>query len=172
MNAMNRLVKCPGCGAELPDRQLPMSDRYMASGECWALYGELSASNMERMDLSFIHQMCVDAYGAQHTGALVKPITTVFALVGLYLAVERGYTGRQVQKAHMELANKTGKSFAWPRLEPPRRTWEVTVSDVWNAEAGEQRDQKIKEWTETVWKGWADQHDYIKSLCKTWLNVH
>ncbi len=31
---------------------------------------------------------------------------TVFALVDLYLACERGYTGRQVQLAHMALARR------------------------------------------------------------------
>jgi hypothetical protein len=163
---MNRFVKCPGCGAELPDRQLPMSDRYHASGECWELYGELTAYNMERMDPTFLHQLCVDAYGAQHSGRLVKPITTVFALVGLYLAVERGFTGRQVQKAHMKLA---GKTVDWPRLELPERTCEMTVSDVLNTEAGDKREEMIKKWAEAVWKSWAHQHDRVRAMCEKWI---
>jgi len=164
--SMNRFVKCPGCGAELPDRQLPMSDRYLASGECWELYGELTASNMERMDPFFHHQLCVDAYGAQHAGESAKPIAAAFALVGLYLAAERGYTGRQVQQAHMELAKKAGKEFAWPRFEPPERTWAVTVAEVWNAEAGEKREKMIKTWAETVWRGWAHEHGRVRALCE------
>lgn len=71
----------------------------------------------------FHHQLCVDAYGAQHSGGSVRPITAVFALVGLYLAVERGFTGRQVQIAHMKLVKKAGKRTDWPRLEPPEPTW-------------------------------------------------
>ena len=169
MIATNRFVKCPGCGAELPDRKLPMSDRYYASGECWELYGALTASNMERMDPFFYHQLCVDAYGAQHSGGSVKPITTVFALVGLYLAVERGFTGRQVQRAHTELAGKAGKGFDWPRLEPPEPTWEMTVLDVWNAGTLETRETRIKEWADAVWKNWAPQHDRVRALCETWL---
>lgn len=171
MIPMNHFVKCPGCGVELPDRQLPMSDRYPASGECWELYGELTASNMERIDPFFYHQLCVDAYGAQHAGQPAKPITAVFALVGLYLAVERGFTGRQVQKAHMELAGKAGKGFDWPRLDPPQRTWEMTVSDVCKAETGKKREEAIRKWAEAVWKSWAPQHDRIRALCETWIAI-
>jgi hypothetical protein len=166
---MNRFSKCPGCGAELPDRHLPMSDRYLASGECWELYGELAANNMAEMDPFFHHQLCVDAYGAQHSGGPVKPITTVFSLVGLYLAVERGFTGRQVQNAHMKLAKKAEKGAEWPRLEPPERTWEITVSDVMCAEAGNSRKEMIKKWAETVWRSWAHQHDRIRTLCEKWI---
>jgi len=89
-------------------------------------------------------------------------------LVGLYLAVERGFTGRQVQQAHMELAGRTGKGFDWPRLEPPEPTWDMTVSDVWNTEAGEQREESIKKWAETVWRSWTHEHDRIRALCETW----
>lgn len=171
MNSTNRFVKCPGCGAELPDRQLPMSDRYRASGECWELYGELTASNMERTDPFFFHQLCVDAYGAQHSGGPVKPVTTVFALVGLHLTVERGFTGRQVQKAHMDLAKKAGPGFDWPRLEPPAQKWDMTVSDVWNAKSGEKGQERIKIWAESVWKSWAAQHDRVRTLCEAWLGI-
>jgi len=167
--SMSRMVKCPGCGAELPDRQLPMSDRYHASGECWELYGALTAANMERTDPFFHHQLCVDAYGAQHSGAPAKPITVVFALVGLYLAVERGFTGRQVQQAHMELARKAGTGFDWPRLEPPEPSWDMTAADVMNAEPGKAREEAIKKWAETVWKSWAPRHDRIRALCEAWI---
>jgi len=142
-----------------------MSDRYHASGECRELYGALTAYNLERMDPFFHHQLCVDAYGAQHAGESAKPITLAFALVGLYLAVERGYTGRQVQQAHMELARKAGKGFDWPRFEPPERPWAVTAAEVWKAEPGKARDQMIKAWAETVWQKWARQRDRVRALC-------
>jgi hypothetical protein len=56
---------------------------------------------MTRGILTFNQQYCVDAYGTQHTGGRAKAITTVFALVGLYLAIEHNFTGKQVQYAHM-----------------------------------------------------------------------
>ncbi|MFO7289894.1 MAG: DUF5946 family protein [Bacillota bacterium] len=166
---MYRFVKCPGCGAELPDRQLPVSDRYLASGECWELYGELTANNMEEMDPFFHHQLCVDAHGAQHSGGPVKPITTVFAPVGLYLAVERGFYGRQVQIAHMKLAKKAGKGAEWTRLEPPERPGDSAVLDVMKGEPGRGRKEMIQKWAKAVWRSWAHQHDRIRTLCEKWI---
>jgi hypothetical protein len=40
----------------------------------------------------------VDAYAAQHATPASKPITTAFALIGLFLFAERGFTGKQVQR--------------------------------------------------------------------------
>lgn len=101
---MERLVTCPGCKLTLPDSNLALHDHYLAAGECRLIYDELAAYNISRSDPYFIHQFAVDAYGAQHTGSATRPITTAFALVGLYLAAKHSFTGRQVQLAHMELA--------------------------------------------------------------------
>lgn len=113
----------------------------------------------------FHHQLCVDAYGAQHARGSARPIGPVFALVGLYLAVERGFTGRQVQKARMKLAAKAGKGFDWPRFEPPEPPWEITVAEVMGADEGPERDRMIRAWAESVWLGWARQHDLVRALC-------
>ena len=69
-----------------------------------------------RTDPEFIHQYAVDASAAQTATAASKPITVAFALIGLYLHLEKGYTGRQVQLAHMQMAatRKTWLSFALP----------------------------------------------------------
>ena len=67
-------------------------------------YDEVYAYTMNRP--GFILQHVVDAYGAQTASSDGKPIGIVFALVGLYLHVERAFSGRQVQKAHMELGRR------------------------------------------------------------------
>jgi hypothetical protein len=77
-----------------------------------------TAYHLSSNDPTFIHQVAVDTYGAQHAGGALRNITTAYALIGLYLAVERGYTGRQVQRAHMSLAKNRS---AWPRLSRRRR---------------------------------------------------
>lgn len=143
-----------------------MNDRYNASEQCWQLYGELSAYNMEKNDVAFIHQLSVDAYGAQHSGEATKLITTAFALIGLYLAFERGYTGRQVQRAHMELA-KLG--IDWPRFTPPERNYALTVWDVVQAEPGEPRDAKHVEWAKNVWNNWEHAHAWARGICERYL---
>jgi len=68
-------------------------------------YNELCAYTLaHRGSPEFIHQYVVDAFAAQHADERTKPIGLTFALLGLYLAVERHFTGRQVQRAHMQLA--------------------------------------------------------------------
>jgi hypothetical protein len=163
----NLIVECPGCKLKLPSKNLEPCDRYHASGECWQLYGELAAYNMSKNDPAFIHQLAVDAYGAQHSGGVTRNITTAFALIGLYLSIECGYTGRQVQKAHMELAKRR---HDWPRFEPPHQTYSLTVFDVLRVEPGKKRDEMLKAWAEDVWKSWEHYHDWVRTICHQWLN--
>jgi uncharacterized protein DUF5946 len=69
-----------------------------ASASCLSLMDELSSDTLGRGDADFIHQLLVDAYAAQHATPASKPITTAFALIGLFLFAERGFTGKQVQR--------------------------------------------------------------------------
>ncbi len=85
------------------------------------LYNELSCYTIAHGDAAFIHQHIVDAFIAQTADESTKPISLTFALVGLYLHVERQFTGRQVQLAHMKLAQDRGA---------------ITVTDVMAAPAG------------------------------------
>jgi hypothetical protein len=68
-------------------------------------------------DPAFIHQHAVDAFAAQSADEETRPITLVFALVGLYLLMEKGYSGREVQRAHMRMpvAAGTGRDCHYPR---------------------------------------------------------
>lgn len=68
----NVFIECPRCRLRLPNKDRGMSDRFNASGECWELYGELSAYNLTRSDINFTHQTCVDAYFAQHSCKFAK----------------------------------------------------------------------------------------------------
>ncbi len=43
---------------------------------------------------TFLHQHVVDAFAAQRADGDTKPIALTFALVGLYLAVERRSSGK------------------------------------------------------------------------------
>ena len=107
---------CPGCLLELPDRHFDPPGRFNASGECWQVFSDLSCYTVAKGDAVFIHQHAVDAYEAQHAGGKSRPITAVFGLVGLYLALEKGYTGKEVQRTHMRIA-KIQKD--WPYLARP-----------------------------------------------------
>lgn len=152
---------CPGCGLRLPMSEVPFDSRYNASPECWQLYGELTAYTVTRGYTDFIHQHLVDAYGAQHVREDARPIGVAFALIGLYLAFEKGYSGRQVQHMHMLLANR---SKSWPRFTPPSHMGVLTVADVLQVQPGEPRDTMLLQWGQSVWDAWSNEHERVKSL--------
>ena len=162
------VVSCPGCGLELPDLHLEVPAGFNANGECYQQFNELSFYTLSLGYQEFLHQTAIDAYEAQHVGEKTKNITAAFGLIGLYLALERGYTGRQVQLAHMKLANRNKN---WPRLEPPSVHWTMTVADVLQAPEGQERNVRILEWGRAVWDGWADAHGVIRQLVELYSGI-
>jgi len=155
----NKTTTCPGCGLVCPDRHLDSPDRFNASGECWQLFSDLSCYTVARQDAEFIHQHAVDAYEAQHAGGTTRNITVAFGLIGLYLALERGFTGKQVQQAHMRIARIRND---WPRIEPPVRPAGITVLDVLQVPDGPEKDAIIRKWMEAVWENWADRQAWVR----------
>jgi hypothetical protein len=132
--------------------------RFNASGECLQAYSDLMCYTVSKQDPGFIHQHVVDAYAAQHAGGPTRPITEAFGLIGLYLALEKGYTGREVQKAHVKIA-KIHKE--WPLLEPPLRHAGLTATDVVREDTDTQKETMIRKWMESVWGIWEDRHPWV-----------
>lgn len=126
-----------------------------------AAYEELCAYTLSHGDPRFIHQHVVDAFAAQHADENSKPIGLTFALVGLYLHVERGFTGRQVQRAHMALARK---KRTWPRFPLPADRGAITAVDVMAAAEGAARDRVISEWCAAVWKAFGESRAEVIAL--------
>jgi uncharacterized protein DUF5946 len=127
-------------------------------------YDELCNYTIEhgRVHGSFIHQHVVDAYAAQNADAKTKPTTLVFALIGLYLYVERGYSGKQVQRLLMAMI---GRSCAtWPTMVIPARRGSITVVDVVAASPGSERDRAIAAWCKSVWDAYSVNRPAIIEL--------
>ena len=154
------MIECPGCRLRLPDQHLDPPDRFNASGECWRAYSDLQCFTVSKRDPEFTHQHAVDAYAAQHAGGPARNIAVAFGLIGLYLALEQGYTGRQVQLAHMRIARARKE---WPRLGPPARPADLTVMDVLSAGTDAERDAMIRRWMEEVWEAWADRQGWVRA---------
>jgi hypothetical protein len=158
-------AECPGCGLILPKQQAELDLKYHASVECYQKYCELTFYTIGKQDIHFIHQHAVDAYAAQHSGGSMKPITTAFALIGLYYAVEHGFNGRQVQRIHTLLARQ---NHPWVPLERPKKSYSLTVCDVLDAPSDE-RDAILQKWMVDVWECWAHQHKWVREICRTLL---
>jgi len=126
-----------------------------------AAYHELCGYTLSLGDPRFIHQHVVDAWGAQSAVAGGKPIRLIFSLAGLYLHLERGRTGREVQLIHMRMAKRKRE---WPSIALPIDRGEMTAIDVMRAPAGAERDQAIDRWCASVWDAFKSSRDAIVEL--------
>ena len=161
-------ITCPGCGLELESENPFLDDQYTASSACRQLYDELASFTLSLGYGDFIHQLAVDTYAAQHSGPGTKPIRTVFSLIGLYLTFERGYTGRQVQQAHMILGKKRRQ---WPLLNPPgEKTW-LTVQDIVPGLTKENYRERLNSWGKSVWGAWNPRHEHVAQVVEMYLDV-
>lgn len=132
------------------------------------LYNELAFYTLSHPDPSFLHQHVVDAYAAQCASEGTRTIQIVFALVGLYLYLEKGFSGRKVQKVHMQLAKRRRN---WERPALPASRGAIGIVDVLAAAPGEPRDLLIGEWCLSVWTAWRAERDRIVSLLQNELVI-
>lgn len=132
-------------------------------------FDELSYYTLEHADKNyFIHQHAVDAFTAQTADKNTKPISLTFSLLGLYLYCTKLYTGKQVQRAHMKLAEN---KKTLPMLPLPENRGIITVSDVLKTKPGYPRDLMIKEWCNCVWAAYLNWHTAIATLAYTELGI-
>ncbi len=129
-------------------------------------YNELTYYTISHPSPSFIHQHIVDAYTAQYANENTKPIGLTFALIGLYLYIEQNYSGKEVQKAHMQLAKKRKH---WPVFDSPDQRGIITISDVLAAPPGRGRDDAIRKWCASVWEAYGESHTKVIDLAYTEL---
>jgi hypothetical protein len=126
-----------------------------------AAYDELYVYTMGRP--GFILQHVVDAFAVQTATNNGKPIGVLFGLVGLYLHVEQQFSGRQVQKVHMELGRRKRE---WPGVYLPGDRGGMTVGDVLAAPAGPERDLAIDNWCRAVWAAFGGNRQMIIGLLR------
>jgi len=124
-------------------------------------YEALQCYTLEHGGREFIHQHVVDAWAAQHADETTKPIGLAFALIGLHLRVESGYSGRRVQLVHMQLGRR---KRAWPAFSLPPDRGSVTACHVMAAPAGAERDAAIDRWCASVWQAFVASHRAVAGL--------
>lgn len=134
------------------------------------LYYELTYYTLAHPDMKyFIHQHVVDAYTAQKASVNTKPIAIIFALAGLYLFIEKNFSGKQVQNAHLQMS-KNKKD--WPPIKLPKHRGTITISKVLDVPPGTERDAMIKRWCISVWQAFEESHEAIASLVKRDLELY
>ena len=147
-------------GAKIPARLILRVDSFDVDA-LRAAYDEVYVYTMSRP--GFILQHAVDAFAVQTANAGTKPIGVVFGLVGLYLHVERQFSGHQVQKAHMVLGRRKRD---WPSVYLPEDRGSMTVADVLAAAPGPDRDKAIDDWCRSVWTAFIRNRENVIVLLR------
>lgn len=129
------------------------------------LFDQLCFYTMNHPDPRFLHQHAVDAFAVQEADSTTKPIAIVFGLAGLYLHLEHGYTGKQVQRGHMQMA---ARRRTWPHLALPVSRGAITVAEVVKSE---DKDQAIEDWCVSVWAACPGTHAEIAALLRELLGI-
>jgi Family of unknown function (DUF5946) len=130
-------------------------------------YDELCCYTLMHGDPSFIHQHVVDAFMAQNADQNTKRIGLTFALIGLYLHVEKQLSGKEVQRAHMLLAQRKKE---WPAFPLPHDRGSITEDEVMACPAGPERDRAIDDWCRSVWTAFSESHPLVRTLVSE--NLH
>ena len=107
----------------------------------------------------FIHQLAVDAYAAQHADDTTKPIYAAFALAGLCLHNGHGFSGKEVQMAHIRLGRQKRDL---PRFTLPPQRGDITVQHVLDTEPGPERDAAIERWSAATWQAMPAVHRQVE----------
>ena len=124
-----------------------------------AAYDEVYVYTMGRP--GFILQHVVDAFAVQNANPEGPLISVVFGLVGLYLHIERQFSGRQVQEVHKKLGRTERR---WPTIYFPADRGRMTALDVLAAPEGPERDRAIHDWCESVWNAFHDNREVVIGL--------
>jgi hypothetical protein len=159
---------CPGCGLVLPLLDDVLQPPAGSSASCWCVSLEVAGFEAEHPELLALHQLLVDAYGAQHAGR--GSIRLPYSLVGLHLALDRRWSGTAVRTLH----GRMGKPRAdWPAFERPGALGNRTILDV--AEAGARpgsvdgHRRALHEWARSVWEAWSPAREATGALTDRFL---
>ena len=162
-------VRCPGCGAMVPDiEELRSRNLYIgAAAGCFAAYTDLLGRLLGDASLGEARMLSVDTYMAQHPGVPGRQSSqSVWVhLVGLCLSLEHGFDGLASARAKARLAAPDAR-FSW--LEPPAELGALTVFDVL-AVPGDELAAAVRGWTDSVWLAWEPHHDAVRARAKELL---
>jgi|SRR5215216_145661 len=131
-------------------------------------YDELCCYTLAHGDPRFIHQHVVDAFAAQKADSNTKRIGLAFALIGLYLQVEKQFSGKEVQRVHILLAQRKRD---WPSFPLPVERGSITAAEVLACPAGAARDEAIDDWCRSVWTAYRESHPHLRKLVSEYLQT-
>lgn len=163
---MEALQKCSGCGGAFTPLEGPTHKYMISSPACWAAFGRVLAAEYSDVALWQTHRMSVDTYAVQHPGDGTKQATQS---VGLHLArllvqIEAPRPPTQTNEVMLNLGQFKS---SLPEFEA-RPNYQITVADVALHAGTDQHVDAVRNWAQSTWQDWSDQHDIIRA----WVNTH
>jgi hypothetical protein len=164
-------MRCPGCGAEVPEIEELRSDHLYvgAAPGCWAAYTELIGRQAADAGLLESRMLSVDVYMVQHPGVPGRQAgqSVWVHLVGLCLSLEHGFDSLASARAKARLLSRD-PTFEW--LEPPASPGAVTVLDVLATATMDAHRALVSRWAESVWRSWQPHQPTIRQRAEALLN--
>jgi hypothetical protein len=129
-------------------------------------YNELAYYTLGLQDECFIHQYIVDAFTLQTADIKTKPMRIIFSLVGLYLYIEKNYSGREVQNFHTLMSKA---KMEWPICNLHNNKGDVNVSHVLKKSSDNEKYNMIEEWCKSVWQAYSENHLIARNVVDHYL---
>ena len=131
-------------------------------------FHELSFYTLSHKGNEFIHQHIVDAYAVQTADERTKSIALVFGLAGLYLLIEKNFTGVEVQQMHVLMSQN---KKPWPQIKLPSERGAISIENVLATDPGIERDDMIYRWCESVWVAFVENREAIVQWMSEYLEM-
>lgn len=154
-------MRCPGCGAMVPDDDGPTHVYMSAAPGCWAYYCSLEdwKASLVGEEAIVVVQDLVDCFAVQHGANPDRRNRQSVAvhLMSLCSGLERSASGRERRE---RLAKWVGRDY--PLLEPSPASFALTVSDVVAGPLAV-RASTIRRLAEASWAAWSARHDTVRA---------
>ena len=104
--------------------------------------------------------LLVDAYAAQHPGGNSTQATQSVAvhLVVLESVLGHGMSLDRLVPLRVAAVEIGRRGHAYPKLEPPPRSWEMTVVGVVGKDTEQERGAACDRYVRSVWETWKGLH--------------
>jgi hypothetical protein len=131
------------------------------SAACYICFTRLLARSYSDTARRPVHQLLVDAYGAQHPGDGARRCVqgVALSLMTLCLFLEDGVDPARGPKLHNEMATRP----VFHRLDPPVSRGQMTAADVLAAHDADEHRALVREWARQVWRAWAPHHATVRA---------
>jgi hypothetical protein len=161
------MIRCVGCGGEVPDVDGPTHAYIEASPGCWELFGELGVRFVPGAPSSVVH--VGDAYAVQHPGGAERDRrqrqSVAVHLIALCLLHESALPPEEaipVRRRALEVVLPRFGLADWPYLTPPAPQPSVTAVDLYLATDVEYG-PLLEQWLDDAWSAWSAHHPTIRA---------